>query len=102
MSQISNLIGLFLKNVVVSVEKSLQKEFLVFVINSAEPLSKKAKETLVYPLHHAAFQNHIHQLVLIALCDVHFQYFVSAFLKIDCRLNSQIYRLSQVYEVLLS
>ena len=102
MSQVSNLIGLFLKDVVVPVEKGLQKEFLVLVINSAEPLGKQPEETLVYSLHHAALQNHIHQLVLIPLCDVHLQYFMSAFLEIDSRLDRQIYCLSQVYQVLLS
>ena len=66
------------------VNEGLDEEFLVKIVNGAEPFSEESKEVLVNSLHHAALNDHIDKFIFIALGDVHLEQFVSTLLKIDC------------------
>jgi len=83
MSQVSDLVGLFLEDVVVSVEEGLNEKFLIFFINRAESLGQEAEEGLIDPFHHTALQNHVNKLVLIALGNVQLQNFVSTLFEVN-------------------
>lgn len=81
-SQVSDLIGLLIEDVIVVLEERSLEEFLELVIVDAEAFSKQAEEGLVDTLHHAAFEDHIDQLMLVTFCDVHFEDLVGALLEV--------------------
>lgn len=80
--QVSDLIGFLIEDVIVVLEERSLKELLELVIVDAEAFSQQAKKSLVDALHHAAFENHIDQLMLITFGDVHFEDLVRALLKV--------------------
>lgn len=102
MCKVAYLIGFLVEDVVVVGEEGAFEEFLELVVVGAEAFSQQSEEGLVDALHHAAFQDHIHQFMLVTLSDVHLQDLVCALLEVYCRLDSQVDRLTQVHQVLLS
>lgn len=101
MCQIAYLIGFLIEDVVVVAEEGPFEQFLEFVLVSTETLCKQTEKRLVDSFHHAAFQNHVDELVFITLSDVHLEYLVSALLEIDSRLDGEIDRLAKIHQVLL-
>lgn len=101
MCQVANFVGLLIEDVVVVAEEGSFEQFLEFVLVSAEAFGEEAEEGLVDSFHHAAFQNHVDELVFIALSDVHLQNLVSALLEIDSRLDGEVDCLAKVHQVLL-
>lgn len=73
LGKVSNFINLQLKDGIIMIDKSLDKQLLVQVINDAESFGQQSKKVLIDSFHHAAFDNHIHQFMLIPLRNVHFE-----------------------------
>lgn len=82
MGQVSNLIGLLAEDIVVVTQEGTFEEILELILISTEALGQQSEEGLVDTFHHAALQNHIHQLVLITLGDVHLKDLVCALLEV--------------------
>jgi len=89
--QIPNFVGLQLKGSVIVIDKCLDKQLLVHVIDFTESFTEQPKELLINSLHHATLNDHINEFTLVPLGDVHLQYFVCALFEIDSRLDCQIY-----------
>ncbi len=101
LSQVSNFVDLKFKNSIVMIDKSLDEEFLVQIINGAEPFSEKPKKVLINPFHHTALHNHINKFMLVPLGDVHLEQFMGTLLEVNCRLDDQVNCAAQVDQVLL-
>ncbi len=101
LSQVSNFIDLKFEDGIVMIDKSLDEEFLVQIINGAEPFGEESKKVLINPFHHTALHNHINKFMLVPLGDVHLEQFVGALLEVNCRLNDQVNCAAQVDQVLL-
>lgn len=94
MCQVSDLVGFLVEDVVVVAEEGAFKEVLELVLVSAEAFSKESEEGLVDAFHHAAFQYHVYQFVLVPLRDVHLQDLMRALLEVYSGLDGQIYGLT--------
>lgn len=102
LSEVPDFIDLQLENSIVMIDKGLNEELLIQVINETKPFSQQAKKALINPFHHTALNYHINELVFVAFSDVHFEQFVGTLLEVDSRLDDQVNSSSQVDQVLLS
>lgn len=59
MSQVSDLVGLLIEDVVIMLEERSLEELLELVVVDAKSFSEQAEEGLVDALHHAAFEDHV-------------------------------------------
>ena len=64
------------------INKSLNEQLLVQIINLTKSLSQKPKRPLIYPFHHTTLNNHIHQLMFIPLGNIHLQQLMCTLLKV--------------------
>lgn len=88
LAQITNFIGLLLKDVAVLCHEGLDEELLVQFVQKAQSLGQHSEEGLVNALHHAALQHHVDEFALVALGYAHLQDLVDTFLVINSRLDS--------------
>lgn len=83
----------------------LHEEFVellcVDFVDAAEALCCEAVEAEVGSLLHVALQDHVAQLHLLAFSDVEFEELVTAVLEVDGGHDHQVYRPSQVNQILL-
>lgn len=71
--KISDFIDLKFEYCVVMVDERLDEQFLVQVINGAEPFSQKPEKVLIDSFHHAALNNHVNEFIFVTLGYVHFE-----------------------------
>lgn len=82
-TEISDFIHLQLEDGIVMVDKGLDEEFLVKVIDGTKPFGQQTEEILVNPFHHAALNNHIHQFIFVSLGNVHLEQLVGTLFEIE-------------------
>ena len=87
-TKVSDFIHLQLEDSIVMVDKGLDEEFLVKVIDRTKSFRQQTEEILVNSFHHATFNDHIHQFVLISLGNVHLEQLVGTLFKIESGLDN--------------
>jgi hypothetical protein len=71
-SNISNFINLKFKYGIIMINKRLNKQLFIKIINKTKSLSQEPKKCLIYSLHHTTLYDHINQFMLIPFSYVHF------------------------------
>lgn len=87
-TKVSDFIHLQLEDSIVMVDKGLDEEFLVKVIDRTKPFSQQTEEILVNSFHHATFNYHIHQFIFVSLGNVHLEQFMGTLFKIEGGLDN--------------
>jgi hypothetical protein len=85
--EVPNLVGFMLEDSMVVFHECFDEVLFKHIFQFTESLCEQSKELLVDAFHHAAFDDHIAELVFMALGDTHLYYLVGALFEVHRRLQ---------------